>query len=186
MGGPISPTRSRNMARIRGRDTRPEIALRRALWRLGLRYRLNYRILGVRPDVVFVSAKIVVFVDGCFWHGCPIHYTRPRSTSAKFWEHKLQENVARDQLQTNILTTAGWTVLRLWEHAVESDPDGTAESVARVVNGSEAPSPGRWAVFKVVEASDDPSIELWHIEHSSSGERRVFERSRPPKKAETT
>lgn len=71
------------MSRVRDRDTKPELALRRRLWSIGLRYRLQYRLPG-RPDLTFVGARVVVFVDGCFWHGCPIHATRP-ATNTEFW-----------------------------------------------------------------------------------------------------
>lgn len=182
----ISAKRSQNMARIRGKDTRPEIALRRALWKLGLRYRLHRRIVEVRPDIVFVSARVAVFVDGCFWHGCPEHYTRPRSESSEFWATKLRANVARDKAQTASLMSAGWTVLRLWEHEVKNDLCSAAANVSAVVRGAKTHSPGRWVVFKVVEASADPSHELWHIEHSLSGAKQVIERPRAWKRPPTS
>jgi DNA mismatch endonuclease (patch repair protein) len=110
-------TRSQQMARIRGDNTRPERHLRSMMWAKGLRYRLQVRELPGRPDLVFPSFKTVVFVDGCFWHGCPDHYVRPRSRTL-FWANKLRENVTRDQLQCRRLRSMGWRVLRLWEHEV--------------------------------------------------------------------
>src|SRR5262245_41107618 len=100
------------MSRIRGKDTAPELALRHALWHRGLRYRKSVRVLGVRPDLTFLRAKLAVFVDGCFWHGCPEHYVRPRSESRAFWASKLRNNTDRDERQTRALEEQGWTVVR--------------------------------------------------------------------------
>src|SRR4051812_22667472 len=113
-------TRSENMARIRAGDTQPEVQLRCALWKRGLRYRVNYRTPGGRADLALPGRKVAIFVDGCFWHGCPEHYVRPRSPSA-FWERKLLENVSRDRRQTQQLLDAEWIPIRLWEHEVRED-----------------------------------------------------------------
>jgi DNA mismatch endonuclease (patch repair protein) len=102
------------MARVRGRHTRPEVALRRALWRAGLRYRLHVKLPG-RPDLAFVGARLALFVDGCFWHGCPQHYSAP-ATRAGFWARKLAENTARDARSDAALRDAGWRPLHIWEH----------------------------------------------------------------------
>jgi len=100
-------------------DTRPEIALRSALHRCGFRFRkdLPIRISDgpVRPDIVFPKARVAVFVDGCFWHCCPEHGSRP-ATNRDYWEPKLDKNVARDEKVNAGLKEAGWTVLRFWEH----------------------------------------------------------------------
>ena len=110
--------RSANMSRIRGANTTPELLLRKALWNEGLRYRLHLRVEGSRPDLVFASRRLVVFVDGCFWHGCPQHYVRPRARSA-FWADKLTVNTSRDRTQTIRLIEKRWRVLRFWEHEIE-------------------------------------------------------------------
>lgn len=102
---------------MRGVDTGPEIALRRALWHAGLRYRVRPRIPG-RPDFAFVGRKIAVFVDGCFWHGCPEHY-KASATNVAFWSEKIARNQQRDREVELTLTKLGWTVLRYWEHEVE-------------------------------------------------------------------
>jgi DNA mismatch endonuclease (patch repair protein) len=107
------------MSRNRGRDTKPEVMLRKACWALGMRYTLNSK-LGGRPDFVFTRSKVAVFVDGCFWHGCPVHYHAP-ATRADFWKTKIDRNRARDRAVTAQLSAEGWTVLRVWEHAVRSD-----------------------------------------------------------------
>ena len=109
--------RSNCMSRIRGKDTVPEMILRRALWARGLRYRLHYRITG-RPDIVFPKQKIAIFIDGCFWHGCPAHRTYPKN-NADFWRTKIENNIARDADVTKILEAEGWTVLRFWEHQIK-------------------------------------------------------------------
>lgn len=93
----LTPEQRRQcMSRNKGRDTGPEMKLRRALWRKGLRYRLRWgRQLPGNPDIVFVSTRLVIFVDGCFWHGCPIHATQPK-TNTRFWQQKLDGNKQRD------------------------------------------------------------------------------------------
>lgn len=123
-------TKSEAMSRVKGRDTRPEMLLRRALWRRGLRYRVNRRVANTRPDLVFLSARLAVFVDGCFWHACPLHGTQP-ATNAEFWREKLRRNVQRDAENTRTLMAAGWRVLRLWEHEIVGDVEVAADRVAR-------------------------------------------------------
>jgi DNA mismatch endonuclease (patch repair protein) len=103
------------MARVRRRDTGPELMLRRALHAAGLRFRVDRKIEGVRADVVFPTERTAIFIDGCFWHGCPIHATRPKSNTG-YWLPKLEENRKRDLRQTERLTSEGWAVIRLWEH----------------------------------------------------------------------
>ncbi len=119
-------SRSENMSRIRSRDTGPEVRLRKALWRAGLRYRLHYKLPG-RPDLAFVAAKVAVFVDGCFWHGCPIHYSAP-STRQELWAEKLRANVERDLGIDDQLTEMGWRLLHVWQH----DLKDLAQAVWRV------------------------------------------------------
>lgn len=125
--------RSLCMSRIRGRNTKPEIALRSALWALGLRYRLHYPILG-KPDIVFPRRRVAVFVDGCFWHGCPEHSVKPKTNSA-FWKDKLGKNVERDRRTKATLEAQGWTVLRIWEHEIEQDVSKVVERIMSVRGG---------------------------------------------------
>lgn len=109
-------TRSEVMSRVRGRDTKPEMRVRRALHAAGLRYRLQARELPGRPDIVFRRVKVAVFVHGCFWHrhpGCD-HARMPKSRT-EFWEGKLGGNVERDARNVAELEAAGWTVLTVWE-----------------------------------------------------------------------
>jgi DNA mismatch endonuclease (patch repair protein) len=110
-------TRTR-MSRQKSRDTQVEIALRKALYAAGLRYRVHRRpVPDVRreADIVFVGAKVAVFVDGCFWHGCPEHATWPRN-NAEFWRTKIEGNRRRDVDTDSRLAEAGWLPVRVWEH----------------------------------------------------------------------
>ncbi|MDR1428540.1 MAG: very short patch repair endonuclease [Bifidobacteriaceae bacterium] len=107
------------MAANRSRDTRPELALRRALHRLGFRYRVAYAPLaGSRRtvDIAFTRAKVAVFLDGCFWHGCPEHYRPAIGRRKDFWADKIASNAERDRQTTRRLESQGWSVLRFWEH----------------------------------------------------------------------
>jgi DNA mismatch endonuclease (patch repair protein) len=106
------------MQRQARRDTGPELAIRREVWRRGLRYRVDVppiRGLRRRADLVFTKAKVAVYVDGCFWHRCPIHATSPKANS-EWWAEKLKANVNRDRDTDRRLAEAGWSVVRIWEH----------------------------------------------------------------------
>jgi DNA mismatch endonuclease (patch repair protein) len=134
---PLTPGRSANMRGNRRTDTKPEIALRTALHALGYRYRKDFRIdlpaRRVRPDIAFTRRKVAVFVDGCFWHACPQHGTRPKNNEW-YWSPKLIRNVERDRAADDALTEAGWTVVRLWEHVP------VADAVAAVIEAVGVPS----------------------------------------------
>lgn len=120
-------TKSEQMARVRSRNTEPEMILRSLLWKAGLRYRLHFRLPG-SPDLVFLCQRLAIFVDGCFWHGCPQHYTGPVK-NADFWKSKLHRNVRRDREANRALEHLGWTVLRIWEHEVTQDRETAVERV---------------------------------------------------------
>lgn len=122
------------MSRIKGRNTKPERALRGALWRLGLRYRIHHALPG-RPDVVFPTQRIAIFIDGCFWHGCPEHAVQPK-TNETFWINKIGRNRVRDQQVTLTLQADGWTVLRFWEHEVKKDLPQVVEQIVRARGGA--------------------------------------------------
>lgn len=122
------------MQRQGRRDTAPELAIRRELWRRGLRYRVDIAPLGGmrrRADIVFTRALVAVFVDGCFWHRCPDHSTIPKNNRT-WWTAKLDANVARDRDTDRLLGEAGWTVVRIWEH---EDPEVAADRVEAAVRG---------------------------------------------------
>ncbi|MGN6663751.1 MAG: very short patch repair endonuclease [Solirubrobacterales bacterium] len=130
----VPELRRRIMRANRQRDTSPELALRRELHRLGLRYRIDFPIRPTgqrltRPDVVFPSRRIALYVDGCFWHGCPDHGTQA-STNRDYWAEKIAANRARDARLTQALEEDGWTVIRFWEH---DDPTESAYKIKEVV-----------------------------------------------------
>lgn len=110
--------RSKVMSSIRSKDTVPEITLRKALWARGLRFRVHYG--PEKIDIAFPSRKVAVFVDGCFWHGCPEHSHMPE-TNVGYWGPKLVRNKERDAATTRKLESEGWKVVRVWEHEV-NDP----------------------------------------------------------------
>ena len=127
-----SPAALARMRRQGRRDTKPELAIRRLLHARGLRYRVDLApLVGIRrrADIVFTRAKVAVYVDGCFWHGCPLHATKPKA-NAEWWAEKLSANQARDRTTDRQLLDAGWTVLRFWEH---EDAAAVADIVDRSV-----------------------------------------------------
>ena len=158
-----SLSRSEQMSRIRGRDTKPEVSLRRLLWRRGCRCRVHFKTPAGRADLAFVGKKVAIFVDGCFWHGCPEHYVAPR-TSRPFWERKLRTNVERDQRQTQVLGEAGWKVLRFWEHEVVEDPDAIAACIERCLGGCEEKPGPRPRVVAVEFLDDAGKMERRHLQ----------------------
>ncbi|MFE9190596.1 very short patch repair endonuclease [Micromonospora sp. NPDC007208] len=123
----------------RSRDTKPELALRRALFAQGLRYRVGMRLTvpgkNVRPDIVFTRRKVAVFVDGCFWHGCLQHGRMPSDPSG-YWHEKLERNKARDTAVNQALRAAGWTVVRVWEHAPVHE---SAAAITAALNSTTIP-----------------------------------------------
>ena len=133
-GAAFSPSaRRNNMQANRRRDSKPELAVRSLLHAAGLRYRSDFRLVfddeSVRPDIVFTRRRVAVFVDGCFWHSCPLHGATPR-TNVQYWEPKLARNRERDARNTRVLQDAGWAVIRIWEH---EDPHDAARRVMDVV-----------------------------------------------------
>ncbi|MET8436641.1 very short patch repair endonuclease [Streptomyces sp900116325] len=127
-----SAARRRNMQAIRSRDTKPERLIRRIVHANGLRYRVAAQPLpDLRrtADMVFRPAKVAVFIDGCYWHGCPEHYVPPK-TNPGYWSDKVARNMARDRETDQRLTEAGWLVLRFWEH---QDSDACALTIVNTV-----------------------------------------------------
>lgn len=119
------------MSRQARKDTGPELAVRRLLHRSGLRYRVNVPVPGMprrTMDISFSRARVAVFLDGCFWHGCPQHATSPKA-NAEWWRTKLDRNMARDRETDEHLAGQGWTVLRFWEHE-------SAVDVARLIDAA--------------------------------------------------
>ena len=127
----------------RSQDTRPELEVRRALHRLGLRYRVGIAPepgLRRRADIVFTRARIAVFIDGCFWHGCPEHGRSSFNHNAEYWPAKITANVARDADTNARLVQAGWRVLRYWEHENAED---VAAAIQRAVLSATLPLLGK-------------------------------------------
>lgn len=116
----------------RGRDTKTELRVRRLVHAAGLRYRVNARPEpGLRrtADLLFTRVKVAVFIDGCYWHGCPEHFTMP-ATNLDYWSGKIERNRARDLETTSLLEERGWLVLRFWEH---EPPSSVAERIGQEV-----------------------------------------------------
>jgi len=130
---PSSEVAKKRMENTRQRDTPAEMALRRALFRRGLRYRVDSSpipTLRRRADVVFPKARLAVFVDGCFWHGCPQHATQPLA-NGDWWRTKLMRNQERDRDTVDQLVKAGWSVVRVWEHESPESAAGRVIAVLR-------------------------------------------------------
>jgi DNA mismatch endonuclease (patch repair protein) len=120
------------MSRLGQRDTAPELALRSELHRRGFRFRIDRAPVPEvrsRADLVFGPARVAVYVDGCFWHSCPEHGTRPKA-NAEFWDHKLERNRERDAETNRLLAERGWAVVRVWEH---EDAAEAAAHIAQLV-----------------------------------------------------
>ena len=132
MPEPLDDTIRARMRSQGRRDTKPELAIRRGLHALGHRFRVDHSPepdLRCRGDIVFTRKQVVVFVDGCFWHGCPDHSTEPKNNSA-WWREKLAANRSRDARNTIALEQRGWLVLRFWEHV---DPADAVRAVAETL-----------------------------------------------------
>lgn len=128
-------TVSAKFAGLARRDTSPEVALRRVLHAQGLRYRVDQRIPGLprkRVDIVFSRRRLAVFVDGCFWHGCPVHFKQPKR-NPEWWVWKIQNNRRRDAETNDRLASLGWQVIRVWEH---EDTKSAAQRVLDAWQGS--------------------------------------------------
>jgi DNA mismatch endonuclease, patch repair protein len=120
------------MQAAKPRDTAAELAIRLLLHRKGLRYRVDSKPLkdvNRRADIVFRSAKVAIFVDGCFWHGCPVHGTQAKA-NAEFWRMKIERNQQRDAETTTQLEKAGWKVIRIWEH---ENPQEASEKIYNII-----------------------------------------------------
>ena len=122
-------TRSRMMAGIRGRDTKPELVLRHGLHRLGFRFRLHVKDMPGKPDIVFPKYSAVIFANGCFWHGHECELFRWPATRPEFWRSKISGNVYRDKKTKDRLIEAGWRVLTVWECAFRGSDKRPAETV---------------------------------------------------------
>lgn len=130
-----SPAVSLRMSRARRRDTAPEVAVRQEAHRRGLRYRVDGALPGLprrRADMIFSRRRVAVFIDGCFWHSCPVHATVP-AANREWWVAKLARNEARDRNTDEHLRARGWRVLRFWEH---ENPLAVVDVIERTVRDS--------------------------------------------------
>lgn len=124
--------RSALMARVKTRDTAPELALRTALWAAGIRgWRVHPKRVPGRPDIAWIGRRVAVFVDGAFWHGHPDYY---RGQSGPFWDSKIARNRARDQRVNDELREAGWRVVRIWDFEVERAPTESVERIRKALD----------------------------------------------------
>lgn len=132
-----SPATRKAMQANRRRDTAPEMAIRRLVHAAGLRYRVDARPLSsarYTADMIFTKARVAVFIDGCWWHGCADHY-RPPASNTTYWASKVTRNRERDRLANKALIAAGWTVVRIWEHEA---PESAARRIEAAVRGAAA------------------------------------------------
>jgi len=129
--GKVDPQRSRTMSRIRGKHTKPETALRRAVHARGARFRIHGKDLPGRPDLCNRRARVAVFVDGCFWHGCPRHFSLPKTRTA-FWGEKIRRNLER---RTEVLRDYpdDWTVMQVYECDLGADLEAWADRIAAAI-----------------------------------------------------
>ncbi|MGF7072338.1 very short patch repair endonuclease [Mucilaginibacter sp. 3215] len=131
---PVSGTASKVMSSIKGKNTKPELLFRKALWRSGLKgYRLHWKVEG-RPDIAFPGRKLAIFIHGCYWHRCPIcNLSKPKANST-FWSDKFEKNVERDGRKTSALERDGWTVMTFWECEIKKDISPLVRQVSALVN----------------------------------------------------
>ena len=114
------------MSAIRSKNTKPEILVRRLLFAKGERFKTHYGLYKI--DIAFPASKVAVFVDGCFWHGCPWHYQAP-SSNVDYWKRKVIANTSRDAKKNRELRKSGWKVIRIWEHSIESRPNHVVKRI---------------------------------------------------------
>ena len=127
------------MSAVKSKDTRPELKLRKALWREGLRYRVNYKKLPGKPDIVFTKWKVAVFCDGDFWHGHNWAIRGQKSLQeelsgySQYWKDKILRNIERDEENNKALIALGWTVVRIWESDIKNDLDGCVKTIKELL-----------------------------------------------------
>ena len=124
--------RSEIMKKVKAKDTRLEKSVRSALWRLGYRFRKHDPNLPGKPDMVFAGAKTVVFIDSCFWHGCPKHLRMPKS-NRDYWRHKIEGNRTRDEDINRQYRDLDWQAIRIWEHTIRESFEETICKLAEIL-----------------------------------------------------
>lgn len=121
--------RSQIMSKVKSKNTKLEMSFRKKLWSKKHHYRLHYEIIG-KPDLVFVSRRIAVFIDSCFWHKCPLHHRQPKSNK-DYWIPKLKRNEKRAKEVNKILIKEGWKVVRIWEHEIKDNQERCINKIKR-------------------------------------------------------
>lgn len=124
--------RSKNMRAIKFKNTKMETIVCKALWSKGIRFRKNVMDLPGKPDIAIKKYKIVIFLDSCFWHKCPRHYTKPK-TNSKFWENKIEANAIRDKEVNKYYSDYNWQIIRVWEHELKQDFDSTLNKIFNII-----------------------------------------------------
>ena len=127
--------RHKNMQAVKGKNTKLENQVMTYLWQLGYRFRKNVKDLEGKPDIAIKKYKLVIFIDSCFWHKCPIHYKSP-STNFEFWDNKISGNQKRDALVTEYYKSNNWNILRIWEHELKNDFEKTMQKVINFIEMS--------------------------------------------------
>ena len=121
--------RSQIMSKVKSKNTELEVSFRKKLWNKRRHYRLHYKVAG-KPDLVFVSKRIAVFIDSCFWHKCPLHHRQPNSNK-EYWIPKLKRNEERAKEVNKNLIKEGWKVIRIWEHEIKDNQDKSIKKITR-------------------------------------------------------
>ena len=118
------------MASIKGKDTEPELTIRKILWMKGYRYRIHNKSMFGKPDISFTKNKLAIFIDGCFWHGCNKCYKTPK-TNPEFWHNKIEQNKSRRKIVRQTLKKNNWAILEFWEHDIKQDPLSIVEKIEK-------------------------------------------------------
>lgn len=127
--------RHKNMQAVKAQGTNLENLVVNFLWQKGYRFRKNVKDLEGKPDIAIKKYKLVIFIDSCFWHKCPLHYKAP-ATNFEFWENKISKNQQRDDYVTNYYLAKKWNILRIWEHELKKDFDITLQKVINFIENS--------------------------------------------------
>ncbi|WP_214795876.1 MULTISPECIES: very short patch repair endonuclease [unclassified Exiguobacterium] len=129
----FNSNKKNNMKYVKSKNTNLEMKVRRRLWKEGIRYKTNVKSLFGTPDIAFPNLKIVVFIDSCFWHGCPQHFRLPPKKQ-EFWKLKIQRNTERDNEISRHYIEENWTILRFWEHEINNNLENVVTTIIYYVN----------------------------------------------------